>query len=207
MQLPLHGLYAITDNNLIPDERFIDTVEHAIVGGARVIQYRDKSNNKKRRVEQAHALRHLCQKYKIPLIINDDVELAQQIKADGVHIGKDDTEFKIARTILGDDAIIGVSCYNQFSLAQQAVHKGASYVAFGSFFSSRIKPNAVHASVDLLRQAHEKALNCPLVAIGGITPNNGAELVAAGADCLAVIQGLFGQIDVTVAAQHYAELF
>ncbi|MDM8560629.1 thiamine phosphate synthase [Candidatus Parabeggiatoa sp. HSG14] len=202
----LNGLYAITDNNLIPQERFVETVECAIVGGARIIQYRDKSNDKIQRFEQAQALSHLCQKYKIPLIINDDVELAQQIRADGVHLGKEDAKFSKARAILGTDAIIGVSCYNQLSLAQQAVKEGASYVAFGRFFISRIKPQAVHAHVDLLSQAR-KTFNCPLIAIGGITPDNGAELIAAGADCLAVIHGLFGQTDVTIAAQRYTELF
>ncbi len=200
---PLRGLYAITDNKLIKAEQLTDTVEKAIIGGAKIIQYRDKSNNQQLRFKQAQALHKRCQKYKIPLIINDDITLAQQIGAEGVHIGKNDVELGAARTILGDNAIIGVSCYNQLSLAQQAVEAGATYVAFGSFFVSRTKSQAVRCSVDVLRQAR-KALNCPLVAIGGITPDNGAELIAAGADCLAVIHGLFGQADVTAAAQRYA---
>lgn len=206
MQLPLRGLYAITDNNLIPNKRFIYAVEQAIVGGAKIIQYRDNNNDRELRKNQAKALYRLCKKYKIPLIINDDVKLAQRIGANGVHIGKNDAELSTARAMLGDDAIIGVSCYNQLSLAQQAVDAGATYVAFGSFFSSRTKPQAVSCSVDVLRQARQ-TLNCPLVAIGGITPDNGAELIKAGADCLAVIHGLFGQADITAAAQRFAQLF
>ena len=201
----LRGLYAITDSDLIPAEQLVDTVKLALVGGARIIQYRDKTNDNKRRLEQAQALKQLCQQYQAAFIINDDVKLAQQVNA-GVHLGKEDQPLSSARAILGNDAIIGISCYNQLSLAQQAVQAGATYVAFGSFFSSQIKPNAVHANLNLLRQARQ-SFQTPIVAIGGITPDNGAELIKAGADSLAVIQGLFGQPDVTAAAQHYARLF
>ena len=204
--MKLTGLYAITDNNLIPKERFIDTIEQAIIGGVKIIQYRDKSDDKKLRLEQAHALNQLCHQYQIPLIINDDVELAQQVNAQGVHLGKDDVSLSTARAALGDEAIIGVSCYNQLPLAIKAIEVGATYIAYGRFFPSRIKPNAVHANIKLLRQTRQK-LNCPLVAIGGITPDNGNELIKAGADCLAVIHGLFGQPDVKIAAQRYAQLF
>jgi len=203
MRLPLHGLYAITDNKLIKTEKFIDTVEQAIIGGAKIIQYRDKRN--KRHFEQAQALSCLCKKYQVLLLINDDVTLAQQVGADGVHIGKDDIELSTARAILGKDATIGVSCYNQLTKAQQAINAGADYVAFGRFFKSRTKPGAVWCSVEILRQAR-KMFHCPLVAIGGITPDNGAELIKAGADYLAVIDGLFGQADVTASAQQYARL-
>ena len=202
----LQGLYAITDSNLIKTQAFVSTVEQAIIGGAKIIQYRDKTNDKQRRFVQAQALNYMCKKYNIPLLINDDIMLAQQIGADGVHIGKDDSKLKTARTILGDKAIIGVSCYNQLSLAQQAVADGATYVAFGSFFSSSTKPNAITSEVNLLQQAR-KILNCPLVAIGGITPVNGTELIEVGADCLAVIQGLFGQTEVKAEAERYAALF
>jgi thiamine-phosphate pyrophosphorylase len=202
MPRDLHGLYAITDNKLIKAERLIDSVEQAIIGGAKIIQYRDKSNV----FEQAQALRSLCQKYKIPLIINDNIRIAQQVGADGVHIGKDDAKLEAARALLGDEAIIGVSCYNQLPLAQEAVNAGANYVAFGRFFNSRTKPQAVSCSVEVLHKARQ-TLNCPIVAIGGITPDNGTQLIAAGADCLAVIHGLFGQADVTAAAQAYSQLF
>ena len=198
----LHGLYAITDNTLIKPEYFVETVEHAIIGGANIIQYRDKTKNDSVRFKQAKALRILCHQYKIPLIINDDVALAQRIQADGVHLGKLDTTLDIARSKLGSQAIIGISCYNQLSLAQDAVKAGATYVAFGRFFNSKTKPQAVSCSIDLLRQARP-LLKCPVVAIGGITPENAPKLLEAGADCLAVIHGIFGQTNVTMAAQAF----
>lgn len=203
----LQGLYVITDSSLIPSERFLETVEQAILGGARVIQYRDKSDNHCLRVTQAKALCELCHHYRLPLIINDDIALMQRVSADGVHLGKEDANIAYARSLLGDQVIIGVSCYNQLSLAIQAVENGASYVAFGRFFPSSTKPHAVHASLDLLRQARHSLPHCPIVAIGGITPHNGAQLIAAGADSLAVIHGIFGQSEVTQAARQYAQLF
>jgi thiamine-phosphate pyrophosphorylase len=206
MQIPIRGLYAIADNNTIPNHLFIKSIQQAMIGGAKIIQYRDKNSDKERRKNQARALYRLCQKYQIGLIINDDVRLAQKVSANGVHLGKDDIEVSTARAILGPDAIIGVSCYNQLSLAQQAIEEGATYIAFGSFFSSSTKPDAVSCSVDVLRQAREM-FDCPIVAIGGITPDNGSELIAAGADCLAVVDGLFGQTDVIATAQRYADLW
>jgi len=202
----LSGLYAITDNKLLPPEKFLDTIEQAIIGGVKIIQYRDKSQAHQQRFEQAQALNHLCKKYQVPLLINDDVTLAKKIGAYGVHIGKDDTDLVTARAILGDEAIIGVSCYNKLSLAEKAVSAGASYVAFGRFFKSHTKPEAVLCRVEVLRQARQ-ILHCPIVAIGGITPDNGAALIKAAADCLAVIEGLFGQTEVMTTAQRYAALF
>ena len=204
MQLPSHGLYAITDS-LIVGRRF-EVIEQALIGGVKMLQYRDKNSNKEQRKTQAKALRRLCGEYKIPLIINDDLKLAQRVDADGVHLGKDDPNIKAARAILGDDAIIGVSCYNQLSLAQQAVEAGATYVAFGRFFPSHTKPQAIPCSVDVLCEARQ-VLNCPLVAIGGIMPDNGSQLIKAGADFLAVVHGLFGQTDVPAAVQRYAQLW
>jgi len=201
----LRGLYAITDNKFIKANEFLNKVELAIIGGAKIIQYRDKSKNYQLRFEQAQALSLLCHKYQIPLIINDDVALAQKVGADGVHLGKDDADISNARALLGEQAIIGISCYNQLSLALDAVKAGANYVAFGRFFNSATKPNAIECSIEILRDASKK-LKCPLVAIGGITPNNGEKLIKAGADCLAVIHGLFGQTDVTAAAQKYAKI-
>lgn len=195
-------LYAITDNSLIKEEFFLEIVEKAIIGGAKIIQYRDKSHDQQRRFQQAQALLNLCQKYKIPLLINDDVALAQQIGANGVHLGKNDTDISIARAKLGNKAIIGVSCYNQLSLAKGAVNSGADYVAFGRIFQSCTKPEANSCSLKLLSEARQQ-LSCPIVAIGGITPNNANLVIKAGADYVAVIHGLFGQIDVEAAAQAY----
>jgi len=140
------------------------------------------------------------------LIINDDVALAATCNADGVHIGQHDTELREARTQLGPQAIIGISCYNRFELAQQAAENGADYVAFGRFYPSKTKPDAVPASLDLLHQAKQE-LDVPVAAIGGITVDNAAPLLEAGADMLAVVDGLFGQADIRPAAQHYQTLF
>jgi thiamine-phosphate pyrophosphorylase len=201
------GLYAITDTaRLADDTRLLTAVERVLRGGARLLQYRDKSDDRPRRQRQARALHDLCRAYGVPLLINDDVELARQVGAAGVHLGREDEALVAARTRLGEQAIIGVSCYNRLDLALAAVRAGADYVAFGSFFASPTKPDAVPATVDLLRQARRR-VPVPLVAIGGITPANGAALVAAGADYLAVIQGVFGLADGYAAAQAYARLY
>ena len=200
------GLYAITDQQLVPEGELGKRVSEAIDGGAAIIQYRDKSSARATRLEQATLLASLCRASKVALIINDDVELAGSVSADGVHLGINDDSVRAARAQLGDDAIIGVSCYNQLARAQDAVAAGADYVAFGRFFASNTKPNAVTADIELLVKARDQ-LAVPIVAIGGITPDNGAALIAAGADCLAAIDGVFGQADVYAAALGYAGLF
>ena len=154
----------------------------------------------------AHRLLGLCHRYQALLIINDDTRLARDIDAHGVHLGKHDPDPAAARAMLGDDAVIGVSCYNRLDLAREAAASGVDYVAFGRFFPSRSKPDAVQAEPALLQRARS-AIDLPLVAIGGITPENGAPLIAAGADMLAVIQGLFGQSDVRNASRQLCELF
>ncbi|HEY1773387.1 MAG TPA: thiamine phosphate synthase [Gammaproteobacteria bacterium] len=200
----LRGLYAITDGAALP--LLATVVESAIRGGARLVQYRNKSSDRTQRFAQAQALLDICRGHGVPLIVNDDVELAAEIGADGVHLGKDDGRVADARVRLGPRAVIGVSCYDSLERAVQAAHEGADYVAFGSFFASGSKPAAVRAPLTLLSEARRR-LDIPLCSIGGITPQNGAELVAAGADMLAVIQGLFGAADVNVAAKAYAGLF
>jgi thiamine-phosphate pyrophosphorylase len=200
------GLYAITDALLIPDERLTIAVEQALLGGARLLQYRDKSADAGRRRVQAQALNGLCQRYGAPLIINDDVDLAAEIGAAGAHIGQDDPAFATARSRLGENAMIGVSCYNRLELALAAEQAGADYVAFGAFFPSPTKSTEIRASLTLLREARA-ALNIPIVAIGGITPENAPPLLEAGADALAVISGVFAQPDIQSAAARYAALF
>lgn len=200
------GLYAITDAALIADDRLIAAVEQAILGGARLIQYRDKSADTSRRLAQAHALNALCQHYAIPLIINDDVELAFQVRAAGVHLGQDDPALATARARLGDHALIGVSCYDRLDLAVAAERAGADQVAFGAMFPSPTKPDEVRAPLELLRQARA-VLKIPIVAIGGITPDNAPALLEAGVDALAVISGVFGQPDIQAAARRYSALF
>jgi thiamine-phosphate pyrophosphorylase len=200
------GLYAITDAELIPADKMVQAVARAIQGGAAMIQYRDKADGPERRRFEAQDLVTLCRPLGTPLIINDDVELAAEVGADGVHLGRDDGAVGRARALLGEGPIIGVSCYNELERAREAVADGADYVAFGSFFPSTTKPDAVRADTALL-QAARAELSVPIVAIGGITPENGAALVEAGADLLAVITGVFGQEDVESAARAYSRLF
>lgn len=200
----IKGLYAIT-----PDEtdtaELLRKVRLALLGGARVLQYRNKVADAALRLEQASALRELTHEFSVPLIINDDVVLAQQVAADGVHLGGEDGNVIAARAQLGSGKLIGVSCYNRVVLAHEAVQQGADYVAFGSFFASMVKPDAVAASPDLLRQARRE-IAVPLVAIGGITVYNGAQLLEAGADALAVISAVFGATDIKGAARQFSVL-
>jgi len=200
------GLYAITDSSLTPGSDLANQVARAIAGGASIIQYRDKQSAANKRYQQAGALSVLCRQHDIPLIINDDVELAAAVGAAGVHLGKTDATLSQARNRLGAKAIIGVSCYNELDRATAAAKSGANYVAFGRFFPSRSKPVAVMAEPALLQQAR-KLIELPIVAIGGITPDNGGPLIAAGADLLAVIHGVFGQADIQTAAAGYNLLF
>ncbi|MGM0594196.1 MAG: thiamine phosphate synthase, partial [Pseudomonadota bacterium] len=198
-QLP-RGLYAITDSKLLSPERMVEAVALAIQGGAVMIQYRDKGDDEMRRQWEAADLSNLCRPLGIPLIINDDVELALSVMAKGVHLGKDDGDIAEARRRLPPNGIIGVSCYNDLDRAIEAERAGADYVAFGSFHPSPTKPNALKAEAALIHEAKQK-LSIPVVAIGGITADNGAPLVEAGADMLAVINGVFGQADILGAAE------
>lgn len=202
----IRGLYAIADTAYLNPARLVDAVEQALSGGACVVQYRDKSNTQDVREQQARLLAQRCQTYGALFIINDDVTLAKRVNADGVHLGKDDVAPAQARLALGGRAIIGVSCYNDLGRAQQMLGLGADYVAFGSFFPSRTKPNAVRATIELLQRACA-TLDTPIVAIGGITPENAIDLIAAGADSIAAIDGVFGQADVRAAAARYTQLF
>lgn len=188
MKFPARGLYAITRTGNKSGDTLINEVEAALRGGAAVVQYRDK--NPADALFLARELVKICHRHKVPLIINDDVELAARVGADGVHIGKEDGAIAEARKHLGEDAIIGVSCYDLVERALDAQGQGADYVAFGRFFPSSSKPLAAPAGIETLRQA-KLALNIPIVAIGGILPENGAQLLAAGAGLLAVIGGLF----------------
>lgn len=194
MNKSLHGLYVITDQQLMPTERFCSMAEAALSAGARLIQYRDKSRDADRRLTQARELRRLCNQYSALLIINDDIELTLKSEADGIHIGKDDTSLEEARSQLGDEHIIGVSCYNDNTLAQQAIETGADYIAFGSFFGSQIKPDAPRASTQLITQI-KSTHNTPVCCIGGINRENCGELISRGADMLAVISDVFAVAD------------
>jgi len=202
----LAGLYAITNSEMATDMGLAQQVEQALKGGANIVQYRDKTSHQSRRLAESKKLLDLCRRHSACFIINDDVELAAAVEADGVHLGRDDQDIDSARALLGNDAILGVSCYNQLDLAIAAQDAGVDYVAFGRFFPSNTKPQAVQAEIELLTEA-KQALHIPIVAIGGITPENSAALIEAGADMLAVIQGLFGQQDVRAAAEQFNQHF
>lgn len=200
----IHGLYAITpdtDNS----EQLIEQVSAALDGGARILQYRNKGHDAVRRLWQANILKSLAQSRGAIFIVNDDVALAEAIRADGVHLGRDDDAIAAARARLGEAAIIGASCYNSLDLARSAVAAGASYVAFGAVFASGTKPGAVHAPLSLFADA--AGLGVPRVAIGGITTDNAAQVVAAGADAIAVIGGLFDGDGIAERATALAALY
>ena len=202
----IQGVYAITDPIAGEGERLLLHVRQALEGGVRILQYRDKTSNQTRRRTEAQALLALCEAYGATFIINDDVELAAEVGAHGLPIGRHDAALQLARQRLGNDAIIGVSCYNRLELAREAAAAGADYVAFGRFFPSQTKPDAAQAEASILRQAKAE-LSLPVVAIGGISPENGGQLIEQGADALAIIQGIFAQIDIKAAAQRHAALF
>lgn len=199
------GLYAITPET-DDTERLLAQVEAALLGGVAAVQYRDKSGDIARRHEQASELVTLCHRFGAPLIVNDDLRLADLCDADGVHLGRDDGSIREARIILGKGRLIGASCYQSLDLALAAQAAGADYVAFGSFFPSPTKPAAPRASVDLLHAA-APVIQVPLVAIGGITPANAPQLLDAGADSLAVLSALFDAPDIRAAAHALNQLF
>ena len=201
---PVAGLYAIT-----PDwddtGRLLGAVAAALAGGARVLQYRNKRVDRQRRLEQALGLSALANQAGAAFIVNDDVELALEVDADGVHLGETDGDIARARKRLGPARLIGASCYNRLDLAAPALAAGADHIAFGSMFASATKPSARRAPLDLFAQARH--LNVPLVAIGGITTENAAPVVAAGASAVAVISDLFEAADVAAQARRFAGLF
>jgi len=200
--LTRRGLYAITDG---PRPDLLAAVKAALRGGVALLQYRDKTADSARRAFEARALRELCARFEIPFIVNDDVELALAAGADGVHLGEDDGDIAAARARLGAGAIIGVSCYDSPARARHLAAAGADYLAFGAFFPSPTKPNARRATPEMLREA--KPLGLPLVAIGGVTPDNAQPLIDAGADFLAVISSIFAQADPEAAARRYAAMY
>ncbi|NOT20732.1 MAG: thiamine phosphate synthase [Sideroxydans sp.] len=201
----IQGLYAITPD-LADTNELLRKVRLALRGGARVLQYRNKFADAALQLRQASALRDLTREFNITFIVNDDAALAAQIDADGVHLGGEDGSVAAARALLGETKLIGVSCYNRAPLALAAVQQGADYVAFGAFFPSSVKPEAVKAEVSMLRGARHE-IHVPIVAIGGITQQNGAELVQAGADSLAVISALWDAPDIEQAAKEFSTLF
>lgn len=199
------GLYAVTDDQLLAG-RMLSAVEAALLGGCRILQYRSKQADTSHLHQEASALLALCQRYDANLIINDNVELAIAIGAHGVHLGQGDMPIATARSLLGSDAIIGITCHNSLALALEAQQAGANYVAFGRFFPSSTKQSASPADLSVLHDARQ-TLQIPVVAIGGITLDNAPIALTAGANMLAVVGDLFSATDITNHARAYCKLF
>ena len=208
MSSPLRGLYAITDSQLLADGRLLGHVEAALRGGARLLQYRDKSADEARRLREAKALRELCTRHGAQLIINDDAELAARLGV-GLHLGQEDGSLSAARALLGRKVLIGATCHASLELAARAADEGASYVAFGRFFDSNTKPGAPAATLELLGEARRR-IGLPIVAIGGVTVTNASDLIARGADMVAVVHALFATpeaAEVQNRARAFSDLF
>ena len=206
MKRSVSGLYAITPDTQ-NTQTLLEKVEAALSGGARLLQYRNKTASAALRLTQGRALLALCWKFQVPLIINDHLELALALDAHGLHVGGEDGSVIEARGKLGPDKILGVSCYSRLDNAVDAVAAGATYVAFGGFYPSKVKPGAnARTPIGLLGEA-KRSLDVPVVAIGGITLDNTPALVAAGADSVAVITALFDAPDICGAARGFGKLF
>ena len=199
------GIYLISDSKNLAIDDLLDKTEKILDVGISLFQFRDKNSKYEIKKLTALKLQTLCKKYNTLFIVNDDVVLAKEISADGVHLGGDDMDINMARKILGDK-IIGVSCYNNLEDAITAEIMGADYITLGSFFNSPTKPEARKIAIDLLPIAKSK-LNIPVVAIGGITPENGKQLVDNKADFLAIISGIYASTDIINSVKAYKNLF
>ena len=201
----IRGLYAVTpDTN--DDPKLHDLVEATLRGGTRLVQYRNKQADRNTRERQSGMLVALCEAYDARLIVNDDVSVAAATGAHGVHVGRDDSGPIRARAVLGEDAIIGVSCYNEPARATEAAADGADYIAFGSFFASSVKPEAVRATPTLIGPA-KRDTGLPVVGIGGIDLRNAEVLIAAGIDAVAVISALWNAPDIERMSRDFCALF
>ncbi|HEX8962202.1 MAG TPA: thiamine phosphate synthase [Rhodocyclaceae bacterium] len=204
-RLPLRGLYAITpSDSLLP--RLSALVGSALAGGVRYVQYRNKFAPAPLKRAQAAELLRICRAADARLIVNDDLWLALEIGADGAHLGKEDGDIRMARQALGSHRILGVSCYNDMGRAEAAAAAGADYIGVGSVFASTTKPEATRASLDFLSEA-KRRFALPVAAIGGITLANAKEVIAAGADMVAVITDLFDAMNIQDRASAYQRLF
>jgi len=204
--MPIEGLYAITPDVSQTDE-LLDKVEKALQGGVALLQYRNKTASAELLREQAQALLPVCRKYSVPMIINDHLDLALKIGADGIHVGQDDlASQEIIKQLAGYDRILGVSCYSSLELAVQAQQMGASYVAFGAFYPSTTKPSAVKADIALIRQARQY-ITIPIVGIGGIRLTNAIAVIQSGCAAIAVSDDLFNVPDIQARARQFRQLF
>jgi len=202
---PKKGLYAITPD-ISDTSLLLDKVEKALIGGIALIQYRDKISNTSEKTFRAKAIHTLCLRYRVPLIINDDPELALACEAEGVHLGQTDGSIQHARRLLGESAMIGITCHHDIALAITAEQQSADYVAFGRFFNSSTKPGAPLATIDTLINA-KKTIRIPIVAIGGITVDNVKPIISAGANFTAVVDAVFSSKNISSMCRSFHNLF
>ncbi|HEX9665322.1 MAG TPA: thiamine phosphate synthase [Thermodesulfobacteriota bacterium] len=207
MQYQIKGLYVITDEKLIPRNRFVETVEKAIKGGAKIVQLREKQSSSEDILRLAEELLKLTRRYNVPLIIDDYPELARDIGAEGVHLGQHDTSLAEARKVLGNRAIIGVSCYSSIERGIEAHEEGADYLAFGTPFFTPTKPDRQPTSFEILKEARRVIPKIPIFAIGGITPQNVASILETGVDGIAVITSVFGSSDPEKVSRQLSAFF
>ncbi len=207
MNYRLKGLYVITDQKLILRDKFTNTVEKTIRGGAKLIQLREKNTPEEEILNLGKELLSITKKYGIPLVINDSPALAKEIGADGVHLGEDDPPVSEARKLLGNKAIIGVSCYGKIERAIQAEKDGADYAAFGTPFFTPTKPHRIGTPLEILREVKKRITRIPIFAIGGINAENAGAVLETGVDGIAVITSVFGSPDPEKAARDLANLF
>ncbi len=202
----LRGLYVITDTRLIPRQRFVETVEAAVRGGATMVQLREKEAPQEEVIRLGRELLAVTRRYGALLIINDHPAVAKAVGADGAHVGREDPPVTETRALLGPEAIIGASCYGDVARAAAAEQEGADYVAFGTPFPSPTKTKRTDISLGIFRQVQQR-VRVPVFAIGGITIDNARQVIDAGADGVAVVSGVFGAPDVEAAARVLAQLF
>lgn len=201
----MKGLYLVT-----PDwddtEALIKATEIALSAGLGLLQYRHKTASGELRSEQASALLKLCRQHNVPFIVNDHIDLCIALDADGIHVGSTDASVAVVRTLIGKDKILGASCYGDFALAEHAQIAGASYVAFGGFYPSRVKKYEVSTPAAIVSKA-KSALTLPVCVIGGMTPENARPLVKEGADMVAAISSVYSAENSATAVRDFAALF
>ncbi len=200
----MQGIYAITpdeDN----DDLLLNKIIIAIKGGIRIIQYRHSTATHDVCLRQALSIATICKAHHVMLLINNHIDIAKTCSASGVHLGINDTPITTARAQLGNDAIIGATCYNSLERAKVAQKSGANYIAIGAIFPSPTKPNAPQCSLEKLRTIKQK-INLPLIAIGGINFENAQSVLATGVDCIAMVSGLFDTQDITANCQKLTQI-
>lgn len=200
------GLYVLTDARLHDYASWPERVEQVILGGAKIIQLRDKSLSDDKLQPIALLIQEVCRFYNTPVFMNDRIHLARKLAFDGVHIGKHDTSMRAAREYLGNNVMIGISCYRSIHQALQASKAGADYVAFGRMFTSQTKPSSPRCSLGIIRQA-KNICTAPVVAIGGIDANNVQHIIRSGADMAAVTHAVFNASDPQQAANKITQKY